>query len=125
MQSRSSASELAMARITLRIDLDGAGSIGPGKVRLLELIEERGSIRSAGAGLQMSYARAWNLVQELTAIFGAPVVNAAPGGKSGGGAALTALGRQVIAAYRAAERKAEAAARGEIEKLRRRVASRR
>ena len=114
-----------MARITLRIDLDGAGSIGPGKVRLLELIEEHGSIRAAGSQLKMSYARAWSLVQELTAIFGAPVVNAAPGGKSGGGATLTTLGRQVIAAYRAAESKAEAAARSEVEKLRRRAAKNR
>lgn len=113
-----------MARITLRIDLDGAGSIGPGKVRLLELIGEKGSIRGAGAQLKMSYARAWSLVKELSTIFGAPVVTASPGGKSGGGATLTTLGREVIAAYRAAERKATTAARTEITKLKRRAKNR-
>jgi molybdate transport system regulatory protein len=103
-----------MARITLRIDLDGKGSIGPGKVRLLELIDEHGSIRRAGAQLKMSYARAWGLVRDLRETFGAPVVNAKPGGKAGGGATLTPLGRKVIDAYRTAERKATAAASRQI-----------
>jgi molybdate transport system regulatory protein len=106
-----------MARITLRIDLDGKGSIGPGKVRLLELIDELGSIRRAGATLAMSYARAWGLVHDLGETFGAPVVDASPGGKSGGGARLTKLGRTVIAAYRTAERRAAAAASKEVSLL--------
>ena len=110
-----------MARITLRIDLDDAGSIGPGKVRLLELIGEHGSIRRAGGELGMSYARAWGLVRQLDDIFGSPVVEAAPGGKSGGGATLTPLGRSVIASYRDAERKAAAAVRRDVAALRRRV----
>ncbi len=108
-----------MARITLRIDLDGKGSIGPGKVRLLELIDEMGSIRRAGSHLKMSYARAWGLVRDLTTTFGEPVVNASPGGKSGGGATLTPLGRKVIDAYRTAERRAEAAAQPQLAMLKR------
>lgn len=108
-----------MARITLRIDLEGRGSIGPGKVRLLELIDELGSIRRAGVHLKMSYARAWGLVKDLGDTFGKPVVHAAPGGRAGGGAKLTALGRRVIGAYRAAERKAARAAAAEIAALKR------
>lgn len=111
-----------MARLTLRIDFDGAGSIGPGKVRLLELIDAQGSIRRAGSELKMSYARAWNLIQDLNAIFGAPVVSASSGGRSGGGARLTALGRDVAAAYRAAERKAAKAAKRDIEVMKARAA---
>lgn len=103
-----------MARLMLRIDLDGKGSIGPGKVRLLELIDEHGSIRRAGSHLKMSYARAWGLVRDLNETFGTPVVNAAPGGKHGGGATLTALGHKVIDAYRTAERRAERATRPQI-----------
>jgi molybdate transport system regulatory protein len=106
-----------MARLTLRIDLDGAGSIGPGKVRLLELVAELGSIRSAGNELKMSYARAWKLVQDLNATFGAPVLTATAGGKSGGGARLTALGQEIVSAYRAAERKAAKAVHKEMEAL--------
>lgn len=108
-----------MSRITLRIDLEGIGSIGPGKVRLLELIREQGSIRRAGATLGMSYSRAWGLVRELADMFGADVVAASPGGKSGGGATLTDLGIKVVKAYRSAELKAKAAARPDVERLRR------
>lgn len=110
-----------MARITLRIDLEGKGSIGPGKVRLLELIDQHGSIRRAGTSLGMSYARAWGLVRDLGETFGEPVVNASPGGKSGGGATLTPLGRTVIEAYRTAEKKAETAAAKQIALLKRRA----
>jgi len=106
-----------MARITLRIDLEGKGSIGPGKVRLLELIDELGSIRRAGAQLKMSYARAWGLVRDLNETFGAPVVDAAPGGKHGGGTSLTRLGRNIVAAYRSAERNAAKAAARELAAL--------
>jgi molybdate transport system regulatory protein len=110
-----------MARVTLRIDLEGRGSIGPGKVRLLELIDEHGSIRRAGKLLGMSYARAWGLVRELNAMFGTPVVDAAPGGIAGGGATLTSLGRTVIEAYRTAERRATAAADKQVALLTRRA----
>jgi molybdate transport system regulatory protein len=115
----------AMARITLRIDLDDMGSIGPGKVRLLELIGELGSIRKAGKALDMSYARAWGLVRELAETFGTAVVDATPGGKAGGGATLTPLGRKVIAAYRSAERNAERAARKAVADLLREAKPRR
>ena len=108
-----------MARITLRIDLDGKGSIGPGTVRLLELIDELGSIRRAGAQLKMSYARAWGLVKDLGDTFDKPVVNASPGGKSGGGAKLTDLGRKIVEAYRTAERNAAKAAAPQIAALKR------
>lgn len=113
-----------MTRLTLRIDLDGAGSIGPGKVRLLELVGEMGSIRSAGNELKMSYARAWKLVQDLNATFGAPVLTATSGGKSGGGALLTPLGLEIVSAYRMAERKAAKAAQKEMATLGRHVIKR-
>lgn len=103
-----------MTRLTLRIDLEAAGSIGPGKVRLLELITETGSIRQAGAALTMSYARAWGLVRDLNGMFAEPVVEAIVGGKSGGGARLTATGGRIVRLYRAVERKAEAASRRDV-----------
>lgn len=106
-----------MARITLRIDIEGRGSIGPGKVRLLELIEAHGSIRQAGVALKMSYGRAWGLVQELNATFGQSVVRAAPGGATGGGAHLTPLGRHLVAAYRTAENASARAARKSVGKI--------
>ena len=106
-----------MSRITLRIDLDGHGSIGPGKVRLLELVAEGGSIQKAATAMAMSYAHAWNLIQETGATFGAPLVDGSAGGTKGGGTKLTALGRKVVALYRRAEAQAAKAAQSEIELL--------
>ena len=106
-----------MSRITLRIDLDGHGSIGPGKARLLELVAEGGSIQKAATEMAMSYAHAWKLIQETGATFGAPLVEASAGGAKGGGAKLTALGRKVVALYRRAELQAAKAAESEIDLL--------
>jgi len=57
----------------------------------------------------MSYQRAHDLVCALNADFQAPLVETRAGGLRGGGARLSALGEQVLAAYREVERLAEAA----------------
>lgn len=110
-----------MARLTLRVDLDGAGSVGPGKIRLLESISEHGSIRGGAGALKMSYKRAWGLVQELETIFGAPVLETETGGRAGGGARLSPLGCAVVKQYRTAEREAARAAQQSMGKLERLV----
>jgi len=98
-----------MAKLTLRIDFDGDRAIGPGKVRLLELIAACGSISAAGREMGMSYRRAWLLVDNLNHCFREPVVAAQVGGVRGGGAALTDFGRAVVEHYRAIEKAAESA----------------
>lgn len=55
-----------MAKLTIRVDLAPAGAVGPGKIRLLELVDETGSISAAGRAMNMSYRRAWLLIDELT-----------------------------------------------------------
>jgi molybdate transport system regulatory protein len=92
-----------MARLTLRIDFGGDRAIGPGKIRLLELIAAHGSISAAGREMGMSYRRAWLLVDSLNHYFREPLVSAQVGGARGGGAALTGFGRTVVAHYRAIE----------------------
>jgi molybdate transport system regulatory protein len=99
-----------LARLSIRIDLDGGFRIGPGKIRLLELIEVTGSISAAGRAMAMSYRRAWLLVESLNTSFCEPVVAAQSGGRHGGGAQLTPFGRDLVACYRAIEREAAAAA---------------
>jgi molybdate transport system regulatory protein len=94
------------ARLSIRIDLAGACRVGPGKARLLELIDETGSISAAGRAMAMSYRRAWLLVESLNIAFRAPVVAAHPGGRRGGGARLTPFGRELLERYRAIERAA-------------------
>ena len=73
----------------LRIDFGDERSIGPGKIRLLELIKETGSISAAGRALEMSYRQAWLLVDELNQMFREPVIVAQTGGGGGGGTIVT------------------------------------
>ena len=98
-----------MARLTLRIDFGGERAIGPGKIKLLELIDSCGSISAAGRQMGMSYRRAWLLVDDLNHCFRESVVAAQVGGVKGGGASLTAFGRAVVDHYRAIEKAAETA----------------
>jgi molybdate transport system regulatory protein len=90
-------------RLTVRVDFGSDRALGPGKIRLLEAIGKTGSISQAGRSLDMSYRRAWLLIDEVNAIFSAPVVRTATGGQGGGGATLTALGTSLIETYRAIE----------------------
>ena len=90
-------------RISLRLDFGDTVRLGPGKVRLLELIGERGSISAAGRAMGMSYRRAWLLVDSLNQAFAAPVVATRPGGKADNRADLTPFGREVIRRFRAME----------------------
>ena len=94
---------LAGMRVSLRIDFGDGQRLGPGKARLMELIAEHGSISAAGRAMDMSYRRAWKLVENLNGIFREPLVVAQTGGAGGGHAALTETGKTVLLLYRAAE----------------------
>ncbi|UTD28480.1 winged helix-turn-helix domain-containing protein [Bradyrhizobium sp. WD16] len=108
--------------LSIRIDLDADGRIGPGKIELLEQIRTQGSISAAGRAMKMSYKRAWDLVEEITRICGRAVVTRQTGGKDGGGAALTPLGESLIERYRRIEKAAIDAARADLLGLRSDVA---
>ena len=98
-----------MARLSIRIDFGPELRVGPGKIQLLEEIAALGSIAAGGRALNMSYRRAWELIDDLNRTFGKPVVDSKSGGKKGGGATLTPLGLALITRYRAMERAAAAA----------------
>jgi molybdate transport system regulatory protein len=103
-----------VARLTIRIDLSGHRAIGPGKIRLLELVGESGSISAAGRAMKMSYRRAWLLIDSVNRCFRTPVVETQMGGSRGGGAVLTELGHDLISRYRAVERAATKAGAAEL-----------
>ena len=106
-----------MPSIRLRILLDPEGHVGPGKAELLELIDRLGSISAAGRAMGMSYRRAWELVEEMNRIFGQPVALRQIGGRHGGGAQLTPLGRLVVTRFRAAEAAAATAIQDHVAAL--------
>jgi len=111
------ATDVATARLTLRVDLDEDRAIGPGKIRLLEAIRDTGSITKAGIAVGMSYRRAWLLVDDMNSCFREPVVAAQAGGSHGGGAALTPFGRNLIDQYRAIEAEAHSATASRLREL--------
>jgi molybdate transport system regulatory protein len=106
-----------MPHLSIRIDFDDEGRLGPGKVALLEGIAREGSISAAGRSMNMSYKRAWELVADINESFAEPLVAAQTGGKAGGGAALTPRGEELVRHYRAIERKALSATASHLKAL--------
>lgn len=105
-------------RVRIRIVFGEDEMIGPGKADLIERIDRCGSIAAAGREMGMSYKRAWELIGALNAMFRAPLVHSTRGGAGGGGAALTDLGREVLAQYRAFETETAAAGAARLAALR-------
>lgn len=109
-----SASGKSEPKLIFRLQFDPEGRIGRGKIELLAHIKETGSISAGGRAMDMSYRRAWLLVDEMNRLFREPVVESQRGGKQGGGAVLTPFGKALIAHYQAMEEKARAALADEI-----------
>ena len=86
-------------RPRFRIYLGKEIAIGPGKADLLRAIENKGSIQKAAESLDMSYMRAWKLVRTMNECFNTPLVEAARGGKTKGGARLTPKGQTILELY--------------------------
>lgn len=106
-----------MPSLSLRINLDPAGRIGPGKIELLEQIAAFGSISAGARQMNMSYRHAWDLVEDMNRVFGKPVVAPQTGGRKGGGAQLTSVGLAVVSRFRAIERAAAAASAEQMRAL--------
>ncbi len=84
----------------IRLMKGDAIAMGPGKAELLAAIAATGSIAAAGRHMNMSYRRAWLLVETMNQSFSEPLVLSAKGGKHGGGAHLSPLGEQILTLYR-------------------------
>ena len=68
------------------------------RIDILKQIGGTGSISQAARVVGVSYKAAWQAVDTLTTLAGAPLVARAVGGAGGGGAQLTEAGRQLLAA---------------------------
>jgi molybdate transport system regulatory protein len=104
-------------RLMVRVAFGRRGALGPGKMRLIELIDQHGSITAACKEMGMSYRRAWLLVEGLKQAFREPVLTTHQGGVAGGGCRLTPYGRSLLKRYRALERMAREAVREELQAL--------
>jgi molybdate transport system regulatory protein len=93
--------KIAYPSVRFRIDFGAGRAIGPGKIALLEQIERCGSLSQAARNLNLSYRRAWQLLDSLNSCFVEPVARTSKGGRGGGGATLTLYGERLIHGYRA------------------------
>ena len=101
---------MASTGVRLRIDFGAGRGLGPGKVSLLEEMQRTGSMSEAARSMGMSYRRAWLLVQSMNSLFDEPLARMSKGGRGGGGGAqVTPLGRETVAAFRRAEEEASRA----------------
>ena len=112
------ASPKTQIRPRLRIQAGRDIALGPGKVELLEAVDQTGSITQAARKMGMSYMRAWTLIRTMNRCFREPVVAAVRGGrKGGGGAALTPSGRSAVALFQSMTKRSLKAIEADWRKL--------
>jgi molybdate transport system regulatory protein len=73
--------------------------LGHAQIRLLQKIDELGTITKAAQSVDISYKTAWDMVNTLNNLADRPLVVRSAGGKGGGGTCLTAAGKRIIKQY--------------------------
>lgn len=96
----------------------GDDVIGTGKIRLLELLGETGSISGAAREMGMGYRRAWTLLESLQRCFDEPLFETSRGGGNQGGTTLTPFGLTLVDRHRRFEATLGSAAKGYLDWLR-------
>ena len=101
----------------LWLESEGERFFGPGPLELLEKIEETGSISNAARAMNMSYKKAWELINHLNTQTNFPVVVPQAGGEKGGGSTLTAEAIELIEYYKALRKRFKTFLENETERL--------
>lgn len=102
------------AHIWLERD-DNSILLGPGRARLLTLIDEHGSLRKAAQAMGMSYRAAWGKLKETEGLFGQPLLE--KHGHEHAGFSLTPFGREVLDLFLAVQRHVDAEAQRKADAL--------
>lgn len=90
-------------KVKVWVERDGLMVFGDGLDRLLELVEETGSIARAAAGMGLAYREAWGRLRQAEQALGGPILSRHAGGPGGGGAELTPQGRRLRDGFRQAK----------------------
>ena len=92
-----------MEAVTRIVFLDDGGNkfFGEGPFRLLQAVEETGSLRAAALSMGMAYSKALKLLTNAEAALGFPLTMRTTGGKDGGGSVLTPQGKEWLKKYEA------------------------
>ena len=100
------AAEYPKLRIKSKIwieDEQGKVVFGTGRLRILNAVEEHGSILGAAKALGMSYRAVWGKIKTTEERLGQPILEKHTGGAQGGGSKLTPFGRTLIERFRQTE----------------------
>ena len=81
------------------IELNGHVLLGEGRVQLLKAIAQTGSLSKAAKELNLSYKKAWHLLDSVNKSAKQPVTINSTGGKDGGGTVLTNYGKTLIKVF--------------------------
>lgn len=83
-------------------------NFGPGTARLMQLVEQTGSLSAACKEMGMAYSKAWKIVKQAEADLGFALMEGSRGGESGGHTILTEDGKEFLNRYLLFTAKAEA-----------------
>ena len=78
------------------IEVDNHVFLGEGRIQLLKAVDQEGSLSKAAKSLNLSYKKAWHLLNSMNSSGKEPVTTNTIGGKGGGGTLLTEYGRKLI-----------------------------
>ena len=81
------------------IEHDDKVLLGEGRISLLKAIEKTGSLSKAAKSINLSYKKAWHLIDSVNKAAKTPLTVKSIGGKGGGGSELTDYGRSLIRAF--------------------------
>ena len=87
-------------KFNLWIEHNGVVVLSEWRVKLLEAIDQTGSISRAAERMKVTYHRAWEKLHEMEEGLGYKLLDAQVGGAGGGGAELTDKGRDLIKRFR-------------------------
>lgn len=92
-----------MFQIKSRIWVESSQGIflGEGRIRLLRAIEQEGSLSKAAKSMNMSYKKAWNLIDAINKSAPKAIVETSTGGSGGGGTLLTKYGKKKMEDFEA------------------------
>lgn len=88
-------------KIKIWFEKKGESILGPGRMAILEEIEKTGSLTEASKKCNISFRKAWKLINEINDVLEQPVVITERGGTGGGGSTvLTEYGKKLMMQYR-------------------------
>jgi len=85
--------------VQLRMGVNNKESFGKGKITLLTLVKELGSILKAAKEMEMSYRHAWGKIRRMERDIGAPLVISRRGGRDGGATVLTPFAEELLRVF--------------------------